>query len=167
MSDLQLSGSNEIKESLKIENQAKSGANWFFWIGGLSLVNSVLLISGANINFPIGLGMTQLIDGFTLNASFEAQTIGRMMNAVVAGMFFYLGYMARKNHLWAFITGLVLYAADALLFLMVGDWLSMGFHAWGFICIYGGWKAASQIVKSQAAMPYQPTTAPPVGTFQR
>ena len=28
----------EVKEALKIEGRFKSGANWFFWIAGLSVV---------------------------------------------------------------------------------------------------------------------------------
>jgi hypothetical protein len=167
MSDLQFSETSAIKKSMEIENRAKAGANWFFWIAGLSLANSVLLMSGANLNFPIGLGMTQIVDAIAFEGSVEAQTVGRIMSALVAGMFVYLGIQARKNQPWAFITGLVLYAADGLLFLIVSDWLSIGFHAWGFIGIFAGLKAVNEIIKSQATMPYQATSTPPVSTFHR
>jgi hypothetical protein len=167
MSDMQISENNEIKKTLELEQRAKSGANWFYWIAGLSMVNSIILMAGSNINFCIGLGMTQLIDGLAFDAGFEIQTIGRIMNVMVVAAFVYLGVTARKNQPWAFITGLVLYAADGLLFLLVGDWLSMAFHAWGFIGILSGLKATNQLL---AVQPQTTTPAPsrqPVGSIPR
>jgi hypothetical protein len=167
MSDMQISENNEIKKTLELEQRAKSGANWFYWIAGLSMVNSIILMAGANVNFCIGLGMTQLVDGLAFDAGVEAQTIGRVMNVMVIAAFVYLGVTARKNQPWAFITGLVVYAADGLLFLLVGDWLSMAFHAWGFIGILSGLKAVNQIRESRPPMPVQVTSTPQVGSFQR
>src|SRR5215467_594743 len=42
--------------------RTQSGANWFFWIAGLSLVNSVILMVGGKWSFLAGLGVTQIID---------------------------------------------------------------------------------------------------------
>ena len=39
-----------------------SGANWFFWIAGLSLVNSLIILFSGEWSFIVGLGATQ-IDG--------------------------------------------------------------------------------------------------------
>src|SRR5262245_38242766 len=41
--------------------QQRSGAQWFYWIAALSLVNSVLAIAGQDWRFIIGLGITQLV----------------------------------------------------------------------------------------------------------
>lgn len=35
--------------------QAKSGANWFFWIAGMSIFNSLIQLLGGSLNFVIGL----------------------------------------------------------------------------------------------------------------
>ena len=35
--------------------QLKSGANWFYWIAGLSLINSAIFVFGGNVNFIAGL----------------------------------------------------------------------------------------------------------------
>ena len=43
--------------------QLKSGANWFYWIAGLSVVNSLIFAFGGHTSFIAGLGLTQLIDG--------------------------------------------------------------------------------------------------------
>src|SRR4051794_33834386 len=41
-----------------LEKQIKSGADWFFWIAGLSLVNSFVALSGKGWGFILGLGIT-------------------------------------------------------------------------------------------------------------
>src|SRR5438309_5023173 len=40
----------------------KRGANWFYWIAGLSIINSVAFASGANFHFLAGLGVTEVAD---------------------------------------------------------------------------------------------------------
>ena len=40
-----------------------SGANWFFWIAGLSVVNSLAAFFDVEWGFIIGLGITQIVDG--------------------------------------------------------------------------------------------------------
>ena len=36
---------------------------------------------------------------------------------------------------------MVLYALDGLLFLLVGDWISIAFHAFALVCIGKGYQA--------------------------
>ena len=52
----------QLQKNLALERQITNGANWFFWIAGLSLINSVLHLAGVSISFLIGLGLTELID---------------------------------------------------------------------------------------------------------
>ena len=42
--------------------QLKNGANWFYWIAGLSLVNSAIFAFGGHVSFIAGLAYTQIID---------------------------------------------------------------------------------------------------------
>ena len=44
--------------------QTTNGASWFYWIAGLSAINSVVYLSGSDWSFLAGLGLTQLADGF-------------------------------------------------------------------------------------------------------
>ena len=44
-----------IEEKLRLENQFKSGAGWFFIIAGLSIVNSIIILSGGSWSFIVGL----------------------------------------------------------------------------------------------------------------
>ena len=43
--------------------QLRSGANWFYWIAGLSVVNSLIFAFGGKVSFIAGLGLTQIVDG--------------------------------------------------------------------------------------------------------
>ena len=146
-----------VKTRLEVEQRAKQGANWFHWIAGLSLVNSILIMTGADIHFPVGLGITQIIDVIALEIGAGAQIVGLMMSLMVAGLFVFFGVMAQKRHTWAFIAGLILYGLDGLLFVLVSDWLSIAFHAWAFFGVLSGLKATNQL----AADPIGPVTPTP------
>jgi len=103
---------------------AQSGARWFWWIAGLSLVNTVLFHSGSDTNFVIGLGITAVSDA--IFASHKA--IGFAIDFLVVGFFFLMGLKGRQGALWAFIVGGVVYALDALLYLRFAEWMPVGFH---------------------------------------
>src|SRR5688572_28411552 len=47
-----------------LEMRLKSGASWFYWIAGLSIINSIAALSGAGWGFIVGLGVTQIVDEF-------------------------------------------------------------------------------------------------------
>jgi len=130
-------------------NQLKGGASWFYWIAGLSLINSLILLAGSDWNFLIGLGLTQVFDAIAKILSAEMNsTAGLIIKAIaflldlgVAGLFVLFGWLAKKRYAWAFIVGMILYALDGLIFVLVGSWLSVGFHAFALFGLYGGLKA--------------------------
>ncbi|MBI4332353.1 MAG: hypothetical protein HY673_13855 [Chloroflexi bacterium] len=51
-----------VRDNLKLENRFKGGASWFYWIAGLSMLNTLFVIIGAGWTFFIGLGITQVVD---------------------------------------------------------------------------------------------------------
>ena len=68
-----------------------------------------------------------------------------VVDVVIAGILVVFGVFARKRQSWAFITGMILFAADGLLFLLVQGWLSLAFHGFVLYCLYGGLKAARML----------------------
>ena len=141
-----------IEQKIKLENQLKSGASWFFWIAGFSLVNSIVLKFGGEWTFVVGLGVTQVIDAIAI--ALGAATIGKLiafwMNLCVAGIFIFIGVLAKKRNRALFIIGMVLYAVDGLIFLLAVDVLSIAFHAFALFCIYSGFKADKELTKLEA-----------------
>lgn len=143
------------QQKLTLEAKARNGVNWFYWIAGLSLVNSIIFFAGASVTFVVGLGITQLIDGVALgvaeqlpsNSGSIVRIIGLVINLFVAGFFAGAGLLGRKGHRWAVIVGMVLYALDAILFILFKDWLPVAFHALALWGLWGGLKALLDLKK--------------------
>ena len=131
------SPASQIRE--KAEARARSGANWFFWIAAMSIINSITTLAGSDLGFIVGLGITQLFDA--AGAEFGAQAVTFVLSLLAAGGFVFFGVFARKQMGWAYVTGMILYALDGLLFLAVGDILSVGFHAFVLFFMFNGYRA--------------------------
>src|SRR5437588_4950232 len=58
----QTSLTNLLEQKLRAERVVKAGANWFLTVAALSMINSVLSMSGAHIRFIFGLGIAQFVD---------------------------------------------------------------------------------------------------------
>src|SRR5437867_3953001 len=100
------------------EGQLKSGASWFYWIAGLSLVNSVVAFTGSGWSFILGLGITQVIDVFGQSLESGGKLVMLILDVVAAGVFILFGVFAHKRHTWAFVVGMLLYALDGLIYLL-------------------------------------------------
>jgi hypothetical protein len=134
-----------VSERAKLEQQHRQGSAWFFWIAGLSLVNSVIILTGNEWSFIIGLGVTQLIDGIAVALSADlgstATLVALFLDLLVAAAFVGLGILARRGYQAVYLVGMIVYAFDGAIFLLVQDWLSVGFHAFALFCIFAGFKA--------------------------
>lgn len=139
-----------IEEKLTHENQLKSGANWFFFIAVLSIINSIIVLGGGTFNFIVGLGVTQVLSAFALQAGTAGKSVAFVLGIITAGIFALFGYLARQRQKWAFVVGMILYAFDGLLFVLVQDWLSIGFHVFALYCIYRGLAALGSLNRLEA-----------------
>jgi hypothetical protein len=110
------------------------GARWFWWVAGLSLINTILAHSESRISFVIGLGFTLVVDAMLQKAIIVALII----DALAIGFFFGAGWFAGKGRLWAFVLGIVAYTGDLLLCLTAKDWMMIGFHAFALFQIGSG-----------------------------
>ena len=133
-------------EILNLKKQVETGANWFLWIAGLSLVNSLLMLANVEWGFFFGLGITQLINAIALelgeNASYIARIVAFALDVIAASVFALFGFLSKKGRRWAFVTGMILYVLDAMLFLVVKDFFGIAFHAFALYCIFNGFKAS-------------------------
>jgi hypothetical protein len=154
---------------IKQEKTFLNGAKWFYWIAGLSLVNTVIHLARGEVTFVIGLGITQIVDGLVMFIKEEHQDISLVVNVIAlifngffTGIFAMFGWFACRRHSWAFIVGMVLYLLDGLIFIPVRDWFSLGFHVFAFICILAGYNALRKLNKAQIlATPKQETISLP------
>ena len=135
--------------------EVMSGASWFWWIAGLSLVNTIMIHSGSDTGFIIGLGFTLVVDSMFR----EYQLVAFIIDALAIGTILALGFFARKGHFWAFVTGIVLYTLDAGIYLIAQDWLAVAFHGLALFYLFRGAKALRAALKAAAEPP--PVVAPP------
>ena len=125
-----------------LEKQLKGGGSWFYWIAGLSLVNSALALSGSGTRFILGLGITQLFDELAQGmGSGAGLAVAVVLDLLAAAVFVFFGVFANKRHTWSFIVGMALYALDGLIYLIAQEWLGIGFHAFVLFCLFRGFKA--------------------------
>ena len=143
------------KKMLALESKIKSGLGMFFWVAGLSIINSVIFFTGGSISFVIGLGATQLIDALTMVFAQEVSSgtaavlhvIGFGLDLFIAGLFTLFGVLGRKRIKWAIVVGMVFYAMDGLLSLLLKNWFGALFHFFAFIGMLHGLNATSEIIK--------------------
>ena len=134
-----------------------SGARWFFWVAGLSIVNSIIIMNEGNWAFLAGLAVTEVISGLALGLSTELGTsvtiIAFVLDVFVAGIFALFGWFAQKGETWAFVVGLILYVLDGLIFVVFQEWLSVAFHAFVVYCLIRGLRANQNWKASQVQSP--------------
>lgn len=89
------------------------------------------------------------------------------VDCFVAGIVALFALLAGRRRGWAFIVGMALYALDGLVFLLFGDFLSAGFHAFALFGIFSGYRALREMdvrvpvgVPLQVGQPPQPSHEP-------
>lgn len=137
----------------KATGALKSSANWFYWIAGLSLINTVVLLFGGNMSFIVGLGITQFIDIIAYYISQDSGSLIKIiafgLDLLIAGIFVLFGYFSNKGYKWSFLVGMVLYGLDGLMFIFLKDYLSLAFHGYAIYCIFRGLKAIKVLKEIQ------------------
>jgi hypothetical protein len=129
------------EDSAALEYRRRTSADWFFWIAGLSLINSLSSLSGTSIGFPVGLGVTHLVDALASDMQNQGKIIGFVINLFASGIVASFGYFARQGRGWGFTIGIFFYVLDALLLLLWMDILGILFHALALFFIFSGYVA--------------------------
>src|ERR671937_537168 len=65
--------------------RGKAGAAWFYWIAGLSLLNTVMVMVEAKRTFAVGLGVTVVADAIGMQAAQNPGPARTTILAVITG----------------------------------------------------------------------------------
>ena len=132
--------------------RGRSGADWFFWIAALSLINTTITHFGGDTHVVVGLGLTQIVDVIAhefARQQPEAQTFvvafGVGFSVICSTVAAAAGYLSRNRWQVVFAIGMFIYLLDGLLFLLFQDWMSLGFHAFALYCMWNGFSAFQQL----------------------
>jgi len=131
------------EERQALERRRRSGGQWFYWIAALSLINAVLAFAGQEWRFILGLGVTQVVQEMAKSGS--AGTKAGLVGVALIVVFAVMGQRAVQGHRWAFLLGMALFALDGALFMLIQDWVGVGFHAFALLMIGRGYAAARQL----------------------
>lgn len=148
----------------ELTQRFKSGANWFYWIAGLTIITSLIAFFGGGIRFLISLGLTQIIDGFAEGLATElgsaVQVIGLILDLIVTAVFVLFGYLAGKKMLAMYMVGMVVFLLDGLLALAFQDWISVIAHAVVLFWLFRGYQAGRELVSYEKLMAEQAAPQP-------
>ncbi|MFZ5878195.1 MAG: hypothetical protein ACOY0R_02380 [Chloroflexota bacterium] len=129
------SQAEQAMQSLGMQKAYKNAGSQFYWIAGLSLVNTLAQVFNVGFYFVAGLGVTQLIDALAGVFAQEIPEFGTIFLGVglfldfgILAMIALLGYLATRGYVWPVITGMVLYGLDALLVGLFKDFMGLIFH---------------------------------------
>ena len=128
----------------------QSGANWFYWIAGLTIITSVIGLLGGGWRFFLSLGTTQLIDAIG-NAASEGlgnatKVIAFVLDIFITAAFAAFGALAHKKHLWAYVTGMAVFLLDGLVSLVFFDWIGILVHGFVLVVMFRGYQAGRELV---------------------
>ena len=138
--------------TLRLTQQRDRAAGWFYWIGGLSLVNTVLLVLGSDYSFASGLGLaTYLAVIVYIVAGEHMLWLSIFLSLPLVGGLFLLGRKARAGASWPFAFGVVAYALDLLLVLTLTDWIGAAIHVFALISFVSGWRATRALRNESTA----------------
>ena len=131
-----------------------AGSN-FYSIAVFSLINSVINYFQGNIYFPIGLGVTQIIDSLSYafqqeipNAKTMFLAFGVILDLVIVGIVALFGFGVKKQIKWLIPVGGILYLLDGVLILFFQDWIGAAFHAYFLFKVWTSWQAIRSLPKS-------------------
>ena len=115
-------------EHSRLANARARGAHWFAWLAALSLINTMMTISGSDRTYIFGLGITQMIDGALSEFAMSTRIIGYGIDLLIAGMFIAIWRLALKRT-WPFFAGAALFWLMILFVMTLDDYLSRPWFA--------------------------------------
>src|ERR1700704_406779 len=131
------------EERKTLERRRRNGGQWFYWIAALSLITAALAFAGQEWRFILGLGVTQLVQEMAKSGS--AGTKAGLVGVALIVVFAVIGQRAVHGYRWAFLLGMTLFALDGALFVLIQDWVGVGFHAFALVMIGRGYMAARRL----------------------
>ena len=121
------------------------GANWFFWLAILSVINSLIVYRYNTPNSPVALAITQWLDGTAGGFNTSMSTNSLIINILIAGVLVFFGLMARRGSDLAFVVGIFLYVVDAILMIGLRDLFGFSVHLIGLFFLVKGLLASRHV----------------------
>jgi hypothetical protein len=155
---------HEKERRADLRSEAKSDANYFFLAAGLAALGTGFL--PLRVNIIVNIGVVDLL-------TFYGRPLGHLYPAAVFGaawlwlvMLIALGFAARRGHRWAFLAGILLYAADMIALIVTFSIWAFGVHAFFLLKWFQGQKAlkdSREAAGVDSLQPADPSISPAAG----
>lgn len=132
-------------DRLRVEARMRAGADWFFWIAALALLEAYLQRSSIVTQGAFGLGMTGLVERASEPWTASGQAMPLLAELVLPIFYVLLGVLARRGRRWAFAAGLGAYVVDAALVLAAAALVGLALHLVVLGLLGMGYVAARQL----------------------
>ena len=142
-----------LPDAYALQYSIRTGAQWFYWVAGLSLVNSVIALAGGHYAFLAGLAVSQIADVVAAHLGLAGPYFSVGIDLVMAVFVCGFGYLASQGSRIALVIGMTLYALDGLIFLWLSAYAPAAFHAFVLYQIAQGWRARRQLDELRASSP--------------
>lgn len=138
----------EQKKRAQLEQNARNGSNYFFWIAFFSIFNKVMDMLSAKRRFVFGLGAPQTIER-SLAVPNPALIWGIII--VLAGIFVLFGIFARRGNIPIYMIGILFYLVDMALSILSGDLVGAVVHVVFTVLLVMGLIATRKLKGLQSA----------------
>ena len=146
-------------EEVALEEQRNKGASWFYWIVGLTVINTIIVQSGIDFAFSLGAAATLFAYGMaTAVHTTTAHVVALGFDVLVIAFYAMCGVMGSRGATWAFVLGLVFFTLDSLLSLIGLQIIGILIHGYALFCIFNGMMACVNLnrLKREKAMTGMP-----------
>ena len=171
---------NRVGEAMAaLKAAGDRGANWFFWIAALSLVNTVITHSGGGVHFIVGLAITMIVDAIAAEVGKQEPNLATVFMVIAVGFSIFVaavvilfGWLSRKRFLWVFGAGMFLYLLDGLIYLLIGVYGCAAFHGYALFSMIHGFNSYRKLnqleaaIQNAAAESVEPSEANPQPGFE-
>lgn len=161
-----LQADQTAREIVKLNQQAKNSSRSFYWIAGLSFINSLITAFGGEFYLVMGLASTLFVDYFAVGMGQEVpemavvfKVIALVISLIASGIFALFGFLAEKGKRWTYVLGMIFYGVDALIMLALQEWKGLLVHVYFMWVLFAGLRALNQLQK------LTPQTARPSSDF--
>lgn len=141
----------------RLLHQMQNSAKNFYWIAGLSFINSIITAFGGDFYLVLGMASTLFVDYFAVGMAEEAPEMRLIFTGIALVISFFLsgimalfGYLAIKGKRWAFVLGMIFYGVDTLIMLAFQEWKGVLIHLFFLYALFTGVRALNQLRKLES-----------------
>jgi len=134
----------EEQRRADLRASSREDANYFFWAAGFAALSAGLL--PVRVGFLIQIGTFELLNAYGGSLDqLQPLVLYCALVVILVVVLVALGLAARRGHRWAFLAGILLYATDMMILMVMFSLWAFGVHAFFVLKWFQGQKALKHL----------------------